>query len=794
MAQNKRAKIGINEVKEFVGRESYLEKIDEFINFSNPSGHVLLLVGDEGMGKSALLQAIAKRAAVPDHIVVLGDLNKYQSDFPEQIYPLIAQIKARPKLKIVEGSDWLKASLTGFALSVGIVFAGTTAVLAGGATALGNILIDIRKRHQDAGSSPTILSNLLYDELAIQDSKIGGAKRIVIILDPEKESPSDIIPLLRHISERGMPTKVRIIIAQRKSDELIQAYDRGECDNFCHEPLMLEFLEEKEQINFITSRDNLGRLSNEVRTEINSKYRGWPLLLELAIVELLKQDDPITVDDVRELPTKIEKFWERRYRYIKHENSLKIVQTICLLPHPYPVEKIAKFAGLSQSAITVVLNDISIFGLLDRVSYEDTLTQQLSGNCLAPKHSTSREYIQEEVETNNELKHELLDAIISHYQEIIGKDFECSLIDRDALVYYPQIIFINDNIDLFLSEICRLVKIKERYGLFDSIIHDHKIAQNICEKFGLKKETAVIFQNMGNIYHIRGELNKALEMQEKALNIYHELDDNNGVASIYCNLGNLYGSKSEVSKSLEMYNKSLDISREIENKEGMASNYCNMATVYQTIGEFDKALELLKKAEELYIVLDQKDSLAIVYNNMGIAYEFKNEFKKALEMQEKALEINMALGWKEGIASNYGNMGNIFQKSDQFDKALEMYEKSLSIEIELDHKEGIASGYNNIAVVYQLMGEFDKGLDMTQKALDIEIELGRQEGIATNYCNIGLYYINKGDFEKADVELRRSLEIYESIDSTHNISNVNELLTKLTFLKSIYRTPREPMN
>ena len=136
------------EKRKFVGRKSYLDDFDEFVNASSSDldGQVLLIIGDEGMGKTALLQAMAHRAATQKHHVALGEINKYQSAFFEQIYPFIAQIQSKQKLHLGTGSDWLKTGLTGFAIAGGIVLGGVGGVLIGGAAALGNLLVDIRNR------------------------------------------------------------------------------------------------------------------------------------------------------------------------------------------------------------------------------------------------------------------------------------------------------------------------------------------------------------------------------------------------------------------------------------------------------------------------------------------------------------------------------------------------------------------------------------------------------------------------------------------------------------------------
>lgn len=384
----------------FVGRKNYLEDFDEFINTSSSSldGHVLLVVGEQGMGKTALLQAMAKRVADQEHVVALGEIDKRQSDFSAQIYPIIAQIKTKQKLKLGVGSDWLKTGITGFAIAAGVVFGGAPAALAGGAVGLGSLLVDIRNRHIATGSSPITLVELLHDELAKLDRTMGGAMRIALFVDPEKESPPDIIPLLRQIAAKGIPPRVRLIIAQRGEDAVIQAHEKGDLKGICCEPMRLALLPDDEEISFIKAYDISERLRDDVSEGLVSKFKGWPLLLGLAITQLLKREGDITIDDVKSLPSDIDGFWKWRYGNIKNENSLKLVQTACLLPHPYPVDRLGRFSGLQPSSMVAAMNDSSVWELFEKVSYEDTLSHRLWHECPWPKHTTARDFVNGEVE------------------------------------------------------------------------------------------------------------------------------------------------------------------------------------------------------------------------------------------------------------------------------------------------------------------------------------------------------------------------------------------------------------
>ncbi len=759
--------------KIFIGRKKYLKKFEEFINTSSSDleGQVLLIVGDQGMGKTSLLQAMAKKAFAQGHVVALGEIDKRQTEFSEQIYPVIAQIKAKPSLEIGSGSDWLKTTLTGFAIAASVTTGGATAALATGATGLATTLVDIRNRHKASGSSPSNLAQLFHYELDELDKTMGGAKRIIIFLDPEKESPEDIIPLLRHIAAREIPPRVRFIIAQRNEDSIIQAYENKDLRNICSIPIKLDLLTDDEEIDFINAYDKKGILYHDIREVLLSKFKGWPLLLDLAISQLLNFKGDINIDHVNSLPPDIDGFWKQRYEEIKDGNVLKLVQTVCLLPHPYSLDRLTRFTGLTASSIKAALHDQTVWGLLHSVTYEDTLSDSVSPECPYPKHTTAKDFVTGEIKKFKELKHEILSSILSHYKEILGDDLSGGKIDRDALVFLPVFLFNIGEFNDFLNKVSQLGSIKLRYGLLDSFMSDNHIALALNEELGRREGMANQYGNMGIVYQTRGDLDKALEMYGKSLAIEKELGRREGMASNYGNMGNVYQIRGDLDKALEMYGKSLAINEELGSREGMANQYGNMGNVYQIRGDLDKALEMCGKSLALSEELGRREGMASNYGNMGIVYQIRGDLDMALEMYGKSLAINEELGSREGMANQYGNMGNVYQIRGDLDKALEMYGKSLAINEELGSREGMANQYGNMGIVYRIRGDLDKALEMYGKSLAIEKELGRREGMASNYGNMGIVYQIRGDLDMALEMYGKSLALNEELGRREGMAN-----------------------
>ncbi|NAT10912.1 hypothetical protein C4E22_05120 [ANME-1 cluster archaeon AG-394-G06] len=264
-----------------------------------------------------------------------------------------------------------------------------------------------------------------------------------------------------------------------------------------------------------------------------------------------------------------------------------------------------------------------------------------------------------------------------------------------------------------------------------------------------KKWESIARGNIGILYQIKGELDKALEYHGKALKLDEELGRKEGLAAGLVNIGTVYQIKGELDNALKYYGKALKLNEELGRKEGLAAGLGNIGNVYGIKGELDKALEYHEKALKLNEELRSKEGMAADLGNIGTVYQNKEELDKALEYYEKALELEKGLGRKSVMAADLGNIGIVYAIKGELEKALEYYEKALELDEELGRKEGIAIRLGNIGIVYAIKGELEKALEYYEKALGISKGMGTRIKTARTLMNIGDVFTQKGDKERA---------------------------------------------
>lgn len=212
---------------------------------------------------------------------------------------------------------------------------------------------------------------------------------------------------------------------------------------------------------------------------------------------------------------------------------------------------------------------------------------------------------------------------------------------------------------------------------------------------------------------------KALEISDKFSGAKHLFD-----ATAYINIGIAYDEIGEYNNALAYYFKALEIYESIVGTYNSltANSYNCIGSAYFHKKSYYKALEFLLNAgtiEERVLGKDHLDT-AVTFNNIGTIYRHLGDFNKALKYGFKALEINeKKLGAEHPkTATSYSNIGLVYDNIGEYDKALEYYHKALPI---IERVFGIehpntASLYNNFGKLYYNQGDFKKALEYEIKA------------------------------------------------------------------------------
>ncbi len=286
----------------------------------------------------------------------------------------------------------------------------------------------------------------------------------------------------------------------------------------------------------------------------------------------------------------------------------------------------------------------------------------------------------------------------------------------------------------------------------------------LCRTKKMDIQLAQDYTNLGAFYLGKCDFNKSINCTEKALSIFKEQNDVQGIGFSLGNLGNAYFYLECYSKSLEYYTQAIDFARKNEDQQLLGNSFNSRAMIYQKIGDFPKAVKNILEALQIKEAMNHK--LSPIYTNLGVIYQEWGDLEKAEKYYEIALKNARMEKDKLSIAKIKNNLGNVFLEKKEYEKALKCFEDSLILNEKLDDKETIIAAQTNLAIIHK---EFYKNLQVAEELLLKSLELSQQLKLENSIFSISIdlaqLMLNRNEIEKAEKYLQKAEEKLPIIDA-----------------------------
>lgn len=263
--------------------------------------------------------------------------------------------------------------------------------------------------------------------------------------------------------------------------------------------------------------------------------------------------------------------------------------------------------------------------------------------------------------------------------------------------------------------------------------------------------------SLGNVYLKAGELDKALEQYNLAL------DTNPFLNRVHLNKGIVFLRKKKYKEAEE------EFWLELEKNPREDRAYNNLSVLYRMLRLYDKAIEMAQKAIELKVYYPE------AYMNSALAFKEKGDHQKAREVIEKGLR-----NVRPFLDANY-LMGEIYQAEGKLDSATQEYRKVLSqdafqdiaynLEVlaskqdlsEMKHEGTRAKAHFNLGTIRVQEGRIDLAESHLKMAISLEPDF------AEAYANLGTLYDHTGRGAEGLPLLKQAV----SLDSQNAVYHYN---------------------
>ena len=177
------------------------------------------------------------------------------------------------------------------------------------------------------------------------------------------------------------------------------------------------------------------------------------------------------------------------------------------------------------------------------------------------------------------------------------------------------------------------------FGHYAQSLDFHLQAAEIFSRENCPELVADNLNDLGNLYYYNKQLPLARIQFEKALAIYREFNNRNGLANTYGKIGHLYEKRKLYDSAFYFQWLALFQHQATGNKSGMAEIYEHLGSIFEDLEQYDSAGHYFNKALLAYTQLNKKSSIIEVENNLGDILRKTGRYQESVSQSAKALRL-----------------------------------------------------------------------------------------------------------------------------------------------------------
>jgi tetratricopeptide (TPR) repeat protein len=283
------------------------------------------------------------------------------------------------------------------------------------------------------------------------------------------------------------------------------------------------------------------------------------------------------------------------------------------------------------------------------------------------------------------------------YKEAITLFDECYT-KFERIMYQPGIIDSLLQIAYFYLELDR----KHLDTMEQNLVECESLCESIHYSFGL----AMTYQHQAQYQFWQHEnLEKALELYQRALTLFEEIGCINEMAYAYHYMGNLRTSDprslSGIGESKEYTEKSLELFESLGNRKGMAYAYLRLSHYPLFEGNFTEGEEFLHKSIDMYQKLGVRNiGYAFALHILSGIKRDQGAIEDAMQLYREILVIYENFGQVHNITWTFTDISDIFRLRGEFDKSLRYNMRALEM---LGSRSGSVNDVARSVVLYRMV-------------------------------------------------------------------------------------------
>jgi len=272
----------------------------------------------------------------------------------------------------------------------------------------------------------------------------------------------------------------------------------------------------------------------------------------------------------------------------------------------------------------------------------------------------------------------------------------------------------------------------------------------------------------------------AIDLFERALTIYQDIDDRPGELQASFWLGGLYLQLGSYPQAQTHYQQTLELARELDDRRSELLALSGLGNIQSSLGKYENAIDYFQKAFAIDLGDENIFHRGNLFNSLGLAYQNLGDYDRAIANYQEAVvwheRSSHFYADRQGIDLNTGTLyslvllGNAYRELQQYDRAIESHQQAVNISetsdiSSLEQNLVILQLYpTELALSYALAGDRDRAITLAERTQN---ELNRDFRASENIlrgqylAKLSRVWAIVGDRSRSEQLLREAIDILE---------------------------------
>ena len=336
-------------------------------------------------------------------------------------------------------------------------------------------------------------------------------------------------------------------------------------------------------------------------------------------------------------------------------------------------------------------------------------------------------------------------------------------------------------------------------GHMKKAIEAYLQSRKVFAEAGQQRDLIYILSDLSTLYLNLEDYKEAKECAQQSIAMAERLRNSNvvtgawpdeyGVAGALSTLGEICLWEGDYQQALELLQKSLALYRQLDQGSAkyhiyIADDLAAIGRVYTTMGDNRQALLYLNRALEMARAWPAQDRVAGLFNSLGILYLEQGNYLKATEFLTQSLRIYQTQDKSIEVARILLNLGVAHQRQGSYVRALDCFHESLRKAHAIENTEITILAEEGIGAVYKDQGDYRRALEALHRGWGLAAAVNDQMRMAELLWRQSEVHLATGDYAQATAHAERAAQI------AHRIHSPNVYYLASTTLGSAYLKQR----